>query len=255
MADANVRNELCNFILLQLNYARRDFSTSEIAAHLDRREKCLLSKELARLLSDGQLSRTGKERYHITGGIASFRRYLLSCTERESPTALEMPEDHLSLDDIMRATWHMIDLPKELSTIESDDDNDDDDDDIDWLLAEEFDADKSSSEEHCENKEVIPSKVFEEDSPSHEKEEIPSHDLWKDSKQFEEIVMVVIEDIIVADLTMTREEAVERAAHYNDYVRDALGERMAQVYDRARYEFLTASDAEFDILRETLRRK
>ena len=129
------------------------------------------------------------------------------------------------------------------------------DDDIDWLLAEEFDADKSSSEEHCENKEVIPSKVFEEDSPSHEKEEIPSHDLWKDSKQFEEIVMVVIEDIIVADLTMTREEAVERATHYNDYVRDALGERMAQVYDRARYEFLTASDAEFDILRESLRRK
>ena len=40
MADANVRNELCNFILLQLNYARRDFSASEIAAHLDRREKC-----------------------------------------------------------------------------------------------------------------------------------------------------------------------------------------------------------------------
>lgn len=163
MVDANVRNELCNFILLQLNYARRDFSASEIAAHLDRREKCLLSKELARLLSDGQLSRTGKERYHITGDIASFRRYLLSCAERESPTASEMPEDYLSLDDIMRATWHMVDLPEELSTIESDDDNDDDDD-IDWLLAEEFDSDKSSSEDHGENKEVIPSKVFEEDS-------------------------------------------------------------------------------------------
>lgn len=253
MVDANVRNELCNFILLQLNYARRDFSASEIAAHLDRRERDWLSKELARLLSDGQISCTGQERYHITTDIASFRRYLLSCAERESPTASEMPEEHLSLDDIMRAAWHMVDLPKELSTIESDDDNNDDDDD--WLFIEELDSDKSSSEEHGENKEVIPSKVFEEDSSSHEKEGVPSHDLWQDNKQFEEIVMVVIEDIIVADLTMTREEAVERAAHYNDYVRDALGERMAQVYDRARYEFLTASDSEFDILRETLRRK
>lgn len=251
MLDANVRNELCNFILLQLNYARRDFNASEIAAQLGRREKCLLSKELARLLSDGQLSRTGKERYHITGDIASFRRYLLSCAKCESPTVSEMIERHLSLDDIMRATWHMVDLPKELSTIESDDE----DDDNDWLFIEELDSDKSSSEEHGGNKEGIPSKVFEEDSSPHEKEEVPSHDLWQDNKQFEEIVMAVIEDIIVADLTMTREEAVERATHYNDYVRDALGERMAQVYDRARYEFLTASDAEFDILRESLRRK
>ena len=250
MVDANVRNELCNFILLQLNYARRDFCTSEIAAHLDRREKCLLSKELARLLSDGQLSRTGKERYHITGGIASFRRYLLSCTERESPTALEMPEDHLSLDDIMRATWHMVDLPKELSTIESDDDDDGDDDDIDWLLAEDTELSEA---------EVNP-KAFEFPTPQapeetfqewHEEDGIPPHDLWTDQTEFEEAVMEILENIVRLDLDMTRMEA---ASHAMCQMKKAANARTAQVCLRAWYELIIVSDEEYQAFREAVRR-